>query len=109
MRNPYTNLTISGHALAQMRSKKFTISALQKAFDNPTRVYPNGRYPGQWRICGNGLCLVGVPTDNSFMLITVYEDGVFTAPRPDQLNTSYGKEYAEQYRTQTLKPRPKGI
>jgi hypothetical protein len=41
--------------------KNFSMEVIQRTFDHPTRVYPSGSHPGQWRVTGNGICLVGIP------------------------------------------------
>jgi len=43
--------------------KNFSPETIEKTFAEPTRVYPSGSHPGQWRVTGNGLCLVGIPDD----------------------------------------------
>jgi len=90
-------LHATDHALNQILQKEFSVETIQQTFANPEKVYPNGKYKGQFRVTGNGLCLVGKPKGNTFTLITVYEDGVMTPPRPDQLDTPEGRAYATRY------------
>lgn len=90
-------LQATDHALTQILQKNFSVEAIQQTFTSPEKVYPNGKYKGQYRVTGNGICLVGKPKGKVFTLITVYEDGKMTPPRPDQLNTPEGRAYAERY------------
>ena len=85
------------HAIDQVRAKGIPGSTIKKCFTDPERVYPSSSHPGQTRITGHGVCLVGRVEGGNFSLITVYEDGVLTPPRPDQLNTPEGRRYAERY------------
>jgi hypothetical protein len=90
-------LHATDHALKQILQKGFAVEKIREVFENPVKLYKNGKYEGQYRVTGNGICLVGKPKGNTFTLITVYEDGVMTPPRPDQLDTPEGKAYAERY------------
>ncbi len=91
-------LHATDHALNQIIQKGFEVEEIREVFNNPVKLYRNGKYEGQYRVTGNGICLVGKPKGNVFTLITVYEDGVMTPPRPDQLDTPEGKAYAERYK-----------
>ncbi|AVD99401.1 hypothetical protein SEA_BILLNYE_230 [Streptomyces phage BillNye] len=90
-------LHATDHALKQILQKGFAVEKIRETFENPVKLYKNGKYEGQYRVTGNGICLVGKPKGNTFTLITVYEDGVMTPPRPDQLETEEGRAYAERY------------
>jgi hypothetical protein len=90
-------LKVSDHSIKVMADKGFDPETVKETFNNPTQVYPSRSHPGQYRITGNGLCLVGRPTGNIFTLITLYADRVLTPPRPDQLDTPEGRRYAERY------------
>ena len=90
-------MSMTHHALGQLRAKGFSIDDVQAAFDEPDKVYPNGKYAGQYRVVGGKLCLVGKPEGETFNVITVYEDGVLTPPRPEQLDTEEGRRYAARY------------
>jgi hypothetical protein len=90
-------LHATDHALNQILQKGFAVEKIRETFENPVKLYKNGKYEGQFRVTGNGLCLVGKPKGNTFTLITVYEDGVLTPPRPDQLETPEGQAYARKY------------
>lgn len=87
----------TAHALRQIAQKGFNPLHVKGAFENPDEVYASGSHPGQYRVTGNGLCLVGKPEGNEFVLITVYLDRVVTPPRPDQLVTPEGRKFAERY------------
>ena len=91
------NLEMTQHARKQIVEKGLSQATITAAFNNPERVYPSGSHPGQIRVTGSGVCLVGVIECGKFNLITVYEDGVLTPPRADQLNTPEGRRYAERY------------
>ena len=90
-------LVFSQHARNQLSTKNLDVARAEGAFENPENIYPNKKYEGQFRIVGNGLCLVGLPMGNIFKVFTVYEDGVMTPPRPDQLLTEEGRKYALLY------------
>ena len=91
------NLAMTQHARNQIVEKGLDQSTVLAAFNNPERVYPSGSHPGQIRVTGSGVCLVGVIENGEFRVITVYQDGVLTAPRADQLNTPEGRRYAQRY------------
>lgn len=85
------------HAITTMNDKGFDPALVAETFKAPDEVYPSRSHPGQFRVTGNGLCLVGRPDGNKFILLTLYLDRVLTPPRPDQLDTPEGKRYAERY------------
>lgn len=85
------------HALETITAKGFDADDVLSAFNRPTRVYPSGSHPGQIRVTGAGLCLVGRVIGNSFSLITVYLDQVLTAPRSDQMHTVEGRRFAQRH------------
>jgi Domain of unknown function (DUF4258) len=87
----------TAHALRTMIEKGFSAEVVKATFETPARVYPSGSHPGQYRVTGNGVCLVGKPEGDRFVLITVYQDQVLTPPREDQLDTPEGRRYAERY------------
>jgi hypothetical protein len=91
-------LAFTHHAQQQLDAKGVESVRAREAFENPEKIYPNKKYKGQFRVVGNGLCLVGQPmSDRTFRVFTVYEDGVMTPPRPDQLLTEEGRKYAALY------------
>lgn len=90
-------LSPSRHALKVMAEKGFDPETVKRTFADPMEVYPSGSHPGQFRVTGNGLCLVGKPEGSRFVLITLYADRVLTPPREDQLDTPEGRRYAERY------------
>lgn len=102
-------LWLSRHAREQIITK-FGDAGLERAeetFSNPDKIYPNKSYEGQFRVVGEGLCLIGKPTDDGkyFRVFTAYEDGVLTPPREDQLETEAGQRYAELYEAALKKGR----
>ncbi|KAJ3243153.1 hypothetical protein HDU78_000772 [Chytriomyces hyalinus] len=92
-------LILKQHAKDQAKTKKFPLRVLLETFSNPEQVYPSRTYPGQFRVTGNRIVLVGVPDhqSQSFTVITVYQDKVLTPPRPDQLETPLGQQFAQRY------------
>lgn len=90
-------LAFTMHAQQQLDSKGISLELAESAFENPDKIYPNKKYVGQFRVTGNGICLIGKPMNGTFKVFTVYEDGVMTPPRPDQLLTEEGRKYAELY------------
>lgn len=93
------DLVMTNHARNQIESKGLDMAKVIQTFVYPEYETPVTRYPEQTRLVGNGLALVGKvnKAEGSFVLITVYEDGVLTPPRPDQLSTPEGRRYAERY------------
>ena len=85
------------HFLKQVLTKGFDPEMIKKTFENPTEVYASRSHPGQHRITGNGLCLVGEFIGNTFRAVTIYADRVLTAPRADQMGTPEGRRYAQRY------------
>jgi hypothetical protein len=90
-------LEFTVHANEQLKNKGIDLDRAQEAFDNPARIYPNKKYVGQFRVVGAGICLIGKPGNGIFRVFTVYEDGVMTPPRPEQLLTEEGRRYAKIY------------
>lgn len=93
------NMTLkpTTHALKQIVAKGFDADGILDCWNNPTRVYPSKSHPGQFRVINGTYCLVGKPEGSSFMLITVYLDGVVTPPREDQMDTKQGRAFASRY------------
>ena len=58
-------LRISRHAQRMANEKNFSLETIEKTYNDPERVYPSGSHPGQYRVTGHGLCLVGVPEEMS--------------------------------------------
>lgn len=92
-----TRLIVSGHASRTIIAKGFDPRTVQAVHAAPTRVTEVRAHPGQIRLIGQGLALVGRVDAGRFILITVYADGVLTPPRADQMNTPEGRRYAERY------------
>lgn len=107
-------LRLSRHAERMANEKKFSMEDIEHTFYNPTRVYPSGSHPGQWRITGNGLCLVGIPDEEpkkeSKLNVSLSSRGTpiqtpVTTTQPNALNrpvpsymkyTGYGNNYVTQ-------------
>lgn len=85
----------TAHFLKTLRSKGFDAAAVVATLKNPVEVYPSKSHPGQWRVTGNGVCIVGRPEGEDFVLITIYADRIVTAVRPDQMNTPEGRRFAQ--------------
>lgn len=90
-------LKLTAHARKQMEAKGFDAESVEYTFNTPEKIYPNKKFAGQFRVIGSGICLVGQPMKDVFLVFTMYEDGVMTPPRPDQLDTPEGKAYAALY------------
>ncbi len=90
-------LSLTKHAKKQAKAKEFPIADIIKMWEDGPEVVPSRSHKGQFRVCGEGICLVGVPKGNSFIVITVYVDQELTPPRPDQLTTKSGRRYANRY------------
>ena len=85
------------HFREQLVKKSLDARAVIMTWREPEEVYPSGSHPGQWRITGNGVCIVGRPEDDgTFAFITIYEDRVLTPPRPDQTDAA-GMRYRERW------------
>lgn len=97
MQNPWTEITMTNHAIKMAASKQFDADTILATFNEPVEIYASGSHPGQHRITGNGICLVGRGEGSKFLVITVYKDRELTAPREDQLETPEGRRYAERY------------
>lgn len=88
----------TAHFVKTVAAKGFDPDLIVKTLLNPTEVYPSRSHPGQFRVTGNGLCLVGKPEGDRFVLITAYLDRVVTDVLPDQLDTPEGREFAKSGR-----------
>jgi hypothetical protein len=77
-----TKVIFSDHFKRQFRAKGFTTAQVREAIEHPYKVTDVRRYPGQKRRCGGGVAIVM----DGMRAITIYEDGVVTPLRPDQLN-----------------------
>jgi hypothetical protein len=90
-------LNILPHAYKQAELKRYSPDIIARTYDCPNRVYPSKSHPGQYRITGNGICLVGEPVGDHFNIITIYKDMILTPPRDDQMETPEGRRYAERF------------
>ena len=99
MRTSDLRLVVTNHARCTMESKGFDPAKVTETFRNPDYMTSVSKYPDQVRLIGNGLALVGKvnEAERVFVLITLYQDGVLTPPRPDQLTTPEGQRYAARY------------
>ncbi len=84
----------TNHFVKQVAAKNFDPEAVLSTLSDPTELYPSRSHPGQYRVTGNGLCIVGEPRGSKFVLLTIYKDRVVTPVRPDQLNTPEGRNFA---------------
>jgi hypothetical protein len=85
MNNPWSRFNMTAHAVKVMHEKAFSPDDIAATLRNPSEVYPSRNHPGQYRITGNGVCIVGRPEGGTFVIITMYADRIMTALRPDQL------------------------
>lgn len=97
------------HALRKIRDLGIDPHDVLAVFDAPESTSQVRARPGQVRLIGRGIVLVGewAPCSDCrpwsrcggvFTLVTVYADRVLTPPRPDQLATPEGRRYAARYR-----------
>lgn len=97
----FSHLTpsLARHFVEQMKAKGFDPRDVIATWKAPERITEVRKHPGQFRIIGNGLCIIGepLPAEGMFKFITLYADGILTPPRPDQMNTPEGRRYAERY------------
>jgi hypothetical protein len=99
--NKFAHLTPSPsqHFIAQMKAKGFDPRDVIAAWKDPERITDVRKYPGQYRVIGNGVAIIGEPDETTgvFRFITIYLDGVLTPPRADQMNTPEGRRFADRY------------
>lgn len=97
MRFSHLTPRITKHFSKQLVAKRFDPQLVILTWKEPAEVYASRSHPGQWRVTGNGLCIVGEPMeDGTFSFITIYEDRVLTAPRSDQTDAA-GRRYRERW------------
>lgn len=90
----------TGHFVEKMTSLGIDPDDIVETLRDPDRCYqsgPNSKYPDQWRLTGNGICITADARGRDLVLRTVFMDGEMTPPRPDQLDTEEGREYARRY------------
>jgi len=92
-------LIFTRHAEEQIEAKGFDKNFIVSEFPNVAedKISPNKKFEGQFRVVVGNVCLVGAPMYGMFRVFTLYEDGVMTPPRPDQMNTIEGQRYAHLY------------
>lgn len=88
---------VTQHFKDTIEAKGFDTNDVIGLLKDPEEFYPSNSHPGQYRVTGRGLCVVGEPRDDKFILITIYLDKVLTPPRPDQMDSEEGRRYAERY------------
>lgn len=88
----------TAHFLKTLDAKGFDRLAVRNTLKAPAEIYPSGSHPGQWRVTGNGVCIVGKPEGEHFTCITIYADRIVTPCRPDQLRTAEGRRFAAEGR-----------
>lgn len=92
-------LAFTNHSLRTIIEKELDPEAIKQCWAEPKEIYASKSHPGQWRVTGYGVCMVGkIEATGEFLVITVYLDRVLTAPRADQLDTPEGKRFAERYK-----------
>ena len=84
-KHTYKSMTFTRHATQQAIDKRISADAIRSCFTDTSEYYPSGSHPGQYRMTGHGVCLVGVPEGDTFRVITLYLDRVITPLRPDQI------------------------
>lgn len=87
---------LSDHFRKTLIEKKFDGREVAALLKDPEEYYPSKSHPGQYRVTGRGLCVVGEPQGNRFVLITIYLDGVITPPRSGD-NSEAALQYAARY------------
>lgn len=97
---------ITDHFKNVLRHKKFDGREVAALLKDPEEFYPSKTHPGQYRVTGRGLCVVGQPDGNRFVLITIHLDGTITPPDPEH-NSEGALRYAERYSSGEVKrPEP---
>jgi len=77
---PPTPTRITEHACRKLREIGATTEQVDAAL--AATPYPSRNWPGQWRFCAAGVCLV---SSSEGVIITAYLDRVLTPLRPDQI------------------------
>lgn len=90
---------ITAHFKKTIEAKCFDPRTVIATLRCPGEVYPSRSHSGQWRVTGNGLCIVGRPDGDEFVCITIYLDRVVTPCRADQLLTPEGRKFAREGRS----------
>lgn len=91
-------IIVTNHFVKTIKDKGFDPDTVLATLTDPAEVYASKSHPGQYRVTGHGLCLVGKPEGQTFTLITAYLDRVVTPVRPDQMNTPEGRNFAKNGR-----------
>lgn len=88
---------LSPHCQKQIALKELDEATVLRAANSPQLTYDNGRYPGQKRHIGYGICAVVDPARG--VVVTVYLNTIETDIRKDQLrgkNSRDARRYAAQ-------------
>lgn len=89
-------LSLTKHAKKQAKAKGFPVASILDMWSEDPTIQPSRSHRGQYRVCGSGICLVGIPKGKSFIVITLYTDQALTPPRDDQTD-SKGTRYRKRY------------
>jgi hypothetical protein len=66
-------LVLTKHAIDKLKQKGFTLHLVNETFLRPEQIRASGSYPGQYKIIGNNIVLIGVPNDRRhFTVVTIY-------------------------------------
>lgn len=90
-------LVTTQHFLKTVLAKNFNPEKILATFANPRKITEVRAHPGQVRLIGNGLAIVGSVHGGEFHAVTIYSDRALTAPREDQMRTEEGRRYAERF------------
>lgn len=87
MSHMFSNLKVNRtrHFEKQRMLKGIPNPKIERVLNFPGTVYPSGsKHPDQFRMTGDGICLVVKPDAERLNLITVYVNTEETPLRPDQ-------------------------
>jgi hypothetical protein len=76
-------IKLTYHAIVTAKSKGFSPVDVLDVANRPASRYPSKNHPGQYRHTGRGLCCV--ISEDGLKVVTVYQDGIITPLRPEQL------------------------
>lgn len=80
-----SDFSATAHAIMTAEAKGFDLSAVEAVWRDPDITYPSGRYRGQHKRLGAGLCLCC--DDKTGKVITVFVDREETDLRSDQTDS----------------------
>lgn len=58
--------------LRKIIARNYAPKMIMEVFSSPEKIEPSLERPGQFKIFGQGICLVGAQHNDNFVLITVY-------------------------------------